>query len=107
MEIICVPAIIAITYLLVELYKKFIAKGREKWLNIIPIIAFVIGGALGIAIFYLLPQIIVANNVWLALIVGACSGLSAVGGNQILVQLRKLGIEVKGIEANKEKTDEQ
>lgn len=98
MEIICVPVIVAIVYVLVEAYKKWLAKGREKWLNVIPVIAFIVGGILGVVFFYVAPQIVIASNVWLALVVGVCSGLSAVGSNQIFKQLKKYGIEIKEVE---------
>ena len=106
MEIICVPIIVSITYIFIEIYKRLFAKGREKWLAVIPIISLILGGVLGIAIFYVEPSIIVANTWYYALIVGAVSGLSATGGNQIFKQLKKIGIEVKGTEAGKEKTEE-
>lgn len=95
MEIICVPAIVSITYALIEAYKKWIAKGREKWLAVIPIIALLLGGILGVAIFFIEPTIIIANTWYMALIVGMASGLSAVGGNQVFKQLKKVGIAVK------------
>lgn len=95
MEIICVPAIVSITYALIELYKKWIAKGREKYLAFIPLVALILGGALGVAIFYIEPSLIIANNAWWALIVGLASGLSATGTNQVFKQLKKVGIEVK------------
>lgn len=98
MEIICVPAIVAVVYVVIELYKKWLANGREKWLNFIPILALILGGVLGVAIFYIAPQIILADNVWLALVVGICSGLSATGTNQIFKQLEKYGITVKEVE---------
>lgn len=98
MEIICVPAIVASTYVVIEAYKKWIANGREKWLNFIPLIALILGGLLGVVIFYIAPQIIIAENVWLALIVGLCSGLSATGTNQIFKQLEKYGVQVKEVE---------
>ena len=104
MEIICVPVIVAVVYVLVEAYKKWIAKDREKWLNVIPIIAFLVGGTLGVVFFYVAPQLILVSNVWLALVVGICSGLSATGCNQIFKQLKKYGIEIKEVEA---KDDEQ
>ncbi len=95
MEIICVPAIVSIVYALIEVYKKSIAKGREKFLAVIPLIALILGGVLGVAVFYIEPSIIIAKNVWVAVIVGMASGLSAVGGNQIFKQIKKYGIEVK------------
>lgn len=104
MEIICVPVIVAIVYVLIEIYKKWIAKGRGKLLNVIPVIAFIVGATLGVVFFYVAPQIIMASNVWIALVVGICSGLSAVGSNQIFKQLKKYGIEIKEVE---EKTDEE
>jgi hypothetical protein len=98
MEIICVPAIVAVVYVLIEAYKKLIAKGREKWLNFIPLIATVLGGVLGVVLFFVAPQVIIANNVWIALVVGLCSGLSSTGANQIFKQLEKFGITVKEVE---------
>lgn len=98
MEIICVPVIVAITYIVIEAYKKWIANGREKCLNFIPLIALILGGILGVAVFYIAPQIILVENVWLALVVGLCSGLSATGTNQIFKQLEKYGIQVKEVE---------
>lgn len=95
MEIICVPAIVSITYALIELYKKWIAKDREKYLAVIPLVALILGGILGVAIFYIEPSLIIANDVWRALIVGLASGLSATGTNQVFKQLKKVGIEVK------------
>lgn len=105
MEIICVPAIVAVVYVVIEFYKKWLANGREKWLNVIPLIALIIGGILGVAIFYIAPQIILAENVWLALVIGLCSGLSATGTNQIFKQLEKYGIKVKEVE-QKDNADE-
>lgn len=94
-EIICLPAIVSITYGVIELYKKFIVKGNEKLSNLIPLIALLIGGIMGVVLFYIAPDLIIADSVYTALIVGLCSGLSATGTNQIFKQLNKLGIEVK------------
>ena len=107
MEIVCVPAIVTITYLIVEAYKKWLAKGRKKWLAVIPLIAMVIGGLLGVAMFYVAPQLIIAQNVWWALVVGLCSGLSATGTNQIFKQLKKMGVEVKEVEQPKDDESEK
>jgi hypothetical protein len=95
MEIICVPAIVSVIYVLIEIYKKWIAKGREKWLNFIPLIATVLGAAFGVLLYYLAPQMIIASNVWVAVVIGLCSGLSATGANQIFKQLEKFGVTVK------------
>ncbi len=95
LEIICVPIIVAIVFLLMEAYKKWIAKGREKFNNFIPVISGVLGLILGIILYFVAPNLVVASNVWVAMLIGACSGLSATGCNQIFKQLKKFGVEVK------------
>ena len=103
MEIICVPFIVSAVYGLVETYKLIVKNKKDFWLKLIPVIALVIGGILGIAMFLIAPQFIVADNIWFALIVGMCSGLSATGTNQIFKQLKKVGVEVKEAEKEDEK----
>lgn len=95
MEIICVPLIVSAVYGIIELYKIVVKNQKDIWLKIIPVIALVIGGLLGVALFFIAPQLIVADSIWFALIVGMCSGLSATGTNQVFKQLTKIGIEVK------------
>lgn len=95
LEIICVPAIVAVVFLLIEVYKKLIAKGREKYLTFIPIIAGVLGMAFGVIFFFAFPSIMGTTNLAYAIILGLFSGLSATGCNQIFKQLKKFGVEVK------------
>ena len=95
MQIVCVPLIVSAVYGIIELYKMLVKNKKDIWLKFIPVIALVIGGLLGVALFFIAPQLIVAENVWFALIVGMASGLSATGTNQIFKQLKKVGIEVK------------
>ncbi len=94
MEIICVPIIVAVVYGLIEVYKT-IARANEKMLNFIPIIGLILGVTFGVLFYYFLPSLIVANNLFSAILVGAASGLSATGCNQIFKQLKKYGVTVK------------
>lgn len=93
-EIICVPLIVAAVYALIEVYKKTIAKTNQTLNRIIPIIGLILGASLGIICYFACPELIVAHSVLSAIIVGASSGLSATGCNQILKQLKKYGITV-------------
>lgn len=97
LEIICVPIIVALVFVLMEIYKKFIAKDKETLIRIIPIIAGVLGIIIAIILYFVAPTMIVATNIGTAILVGAASGLSATGCNQIFKQLKKFGIDVKEI----------
>lgn len=105
-EIICVPVIVALVFVVMEIYKKYIAKENETMIRIIPLIACGLGIVLGIVCFYAFPAIISATNLLTAILIGGASGLSATGCNQIFKQLKKFGIDVKEIEI-KTKDDDQ
>lgn len=105
LEIVCVPVIVTLVFVLMEIYKKFIAKDNEVLIRIIPVIAGVLGIVFGIICFYCVPEIISASNIWTAMLVGGASGLSATGCNQIFKQLKKYGIDVKGTETDNDSTE--
>ena len=88
-EVMSVPGIVAIVYLMISLYKQHIAKGREKYLKVIPIIACVLGIIIGSLCYIIEPNVIPAQNLVIAILIGAASGLSATGTNQIFKQLNK------------------
>lgn len=100
LDIICVPVIASLVFCLVELYKRFIAKGNEKFVRLIPLISGGVGIIAGIICFYAAPEIILANNLFTAVLVGGASGLSATGCNQIFKQLSKYGISVTETEVD-------
>lgn len=93
-EIICVPLIVTIVYALIEGYKKIVAKKNEILVRIIPIIGLCLGAVLGVVCFYAFPELIIAHNLLSAIVVGASSGLSATGCNQIFKQLKNYGITI-------------
>lgn len=82
-----VPIIVVCCYVLGELYKLVFRKKTQAH-KFIPITMCVIGGMLGIIMFYTEPTMIFdADNAWIALGVGMVSGVSATGTNQIIKQL--------------------
>lgn len=87
MEIVSIPVIATAIYGIIEAYKMVF--NTEKAKRIIPIIAGVLGVALGIAAFYFCPAILPTDNVFIAAIIGLASGLGSVGINQIGKQLTK------------------
>lgn len=95
-----VPAIVSIVYGCVDFYKQII-NGKERLMRLIPIIAALLGALIGVITFYIYPNILVADNIWQALIMGCASGLTATGANQIFKQLQKNNEDDKDDSGNK------
>jgi integral membrane sensor domain MASE1 len=58
-------------------------------MRLIPIIAALLGAIIGVVTFYVYPSVLVADNIWQAIIMGGASGLTATGANQVFKQLQK------------------
>lgn len=83
-----VPAIAAVVYFIIELIK-YTTKKSEKVLRFIPLISAGIGLVCGVVSYFAIPQIVPTDNVVVALVIGAASGLTATGFNQIIKQSKK------------------
>ena len=88
LNVVSVPAIATIVYWVINLIK-YAVDGKENFKRLIPILSAALGGAIGIIAYYVIPGVVPADNVLIALIVGGASGLSATGTNQIFKQLSK------------------
>ena len=86
--IITVPALAAIVYTVIDIVKTACG-GDEKFKRFIPLIAAVLGAILGTVAFYFVPGVIDTENILVAIVIGAASGLSATGTNQAVKQLVK------------------
>ena len=95
LNLISVPAIASIVYWIIELIK-YTTKNSETFKRLIPLTAGIIGAILGVVAFYVFPSIIPATNVVVALLIGASSGLTSVGFNQIIKQATKGDEDGKG-----------
>ena len=78
-----VPVIAVIVFLVVQAVKA--TPLEDKWL---PVIAGAVGGALGLAATYLMPEY-PAHDPLTAVAVGIVSGLAATGAHQIYKQFTK------------------
>lgn len=83
-----VPAIAAAVYWIVNLIK-YVTKNNEKVLTYTPIIAGLLGAIFGVIAFFFVPDIVPSDNLVVALVIGAGSGLTATGFNQIIKQIEK------------------
>lgn len=89
-EILYIPAIAVIVYIIMSIYKKAIGDKSELLIGLIPLFSCLIGGVIGALTFCSSPEIIPADNVLLAIIIGMASGLTATGVNQCGKQLKRL-----------------
>ena len=85
-ELVSVPVIVAIVYWVMNLIK-YTTNNNEKVLRFVPLMAVACGAICGVIAFYAVPGTVVADNVFVALVIGGASGLSATGTNQIIKQL--------------------
>lgn len=88
LQIASVPAIAAVVYWVVNLIK-YTTKYNEKLLTFVPLISSVLGVACGVIAFFAIPDIMPTDNIFVAVVLGGASGLTATGFNQIIKQLKK------------------
>ena len=87
LDVTSVPVIVALVYTALAVYKKIVTS--EKWIRLIPLWAALLGIALGVVAFYAIPEIMPADNILNAILIGGASGLAATGTNQLYKQLTK------------------
>ena len=85
-EITTIPALAAIVYTIIDIAKTALG-GDERFKRFVPLIACVLGAGCGVVAFYCVPGVMETENLLVALVLGAASGLSATGANQIGKQL--------------------
>lgn len=85
-EIASIPALAAIVYTIIDITKTAMG-GDEKFRRFIPLIACVLGAVCGVVAFYFVPGVFQTENLLVAIVLGASSGLSATGTNQVVKQL--------------------
>lgn len=87
-DIMTIPAIAAIVYTIIDITKTACG-GDEKFKRFIPLISALLGAVLGVVSFYAVPGVVETQNIFVAIVMGAASGLSATGTNQVVKQLTK------------------
>ena len=85
-EITTIPALAAIVYTIIDIAKTAMG-GDEKFRRFIPLIACVLGAICGVVAFYFVPGVMDTQNLLVAIVLGAASGLSATCTNQVVKQL--------------------
>ena len=81
-----IPALAAIVYTIIDITKTAMG-GTGKFNRFIPLTACILGGICGVVAFYCVPGTMGTENLLVAIVIGASSGLSATGTNQMAKQL--------------------
>lgn len=87
-EVATIPALAAIVYTIIDITKTALG-GDEKFRRFIPLISCLLGAVCGVVAFYCVPGVMDTQNLLVAIVLGAASGLSATGTNQAVKQLTK------------------
>ena len=85
-EIATIPAIAAIVYTIIDIVKTAVG-GTEQFKRFIPLVSCALGAIIGIIAYFCVPGVMETQNVLVAIVLGAASGLSATGTNQAVKQL--------------------
>lgn len=85
-DITTIPALAAIVYTVIDIVKT-LRGDDEHFKRLIPLIACVLGAVCGAVAFFCIPGVMNTENLLVAMILGASSGLSATGTNQVVKQL--------------------
>ncbi len=100
--IVTIPAIAAIVYTIIDIVKTACG-GDEKFKRFIPLAATVLGAIVGVIAYFFVPGVIETENILVAIVIGAASGLSATGTNQAVKQLVKGHETAQEVETNDDK----
>lgn len=90
LEIISVPVIAGIVYFVMTVYKTLVKNAPAIWTSLIPVWAAVLGIVLGLVAYFLVPEVMPAENALVAVLVGLASGLGAVGVHQVGKQISNM-----------------
>ncbi len=87
--VVSVPVITTIVYIFLAVYKKAVGGKAGIWSALIPLWGLLLGAILGVIAFYTTPNLVPAENVISALLIGMVSGGAATCVNQVGKQLNK------------------
>ena len=106
LETISVPAIAAAVYFVVRLIR-YAASGNAKLERFVPLISAGLGVIFGVICYYAIPSCIPAENVVVAIVIGAASGFTAIGAGQMLKQFGGKTEETPSVPASENDVEEQ
>lgn len=88
MEFTSIPVIVLICYLIGEIYK-VVFKSKEDLYKLIPVFVTLLGGLVGLVMYYIEPSFLKVNSIVSALEIGLISGAASTGMHQMVKQIWK------------------
>ena len=82
-ELVCVPIMSTAIYWIMATLK-FAFKGNKIFARIVPLLALVLGAIMGAVIYYVVPKMIMAENILISIVMGAASGLTSIGAEELM-----------------------
>lgn len=87
MEMVSIPVITIICYLIGEFFKLVILRKKKRY-KYIPVIVGGVGGALGLIIYFISPELLFnTTNPFMAIAIGIVSRLASTGSNELVKQI--------------------
>ena len=81
-----VPVLVILSYIAGEIFK-VIFKNNKDLNKLIPVLVSLIGGGLGILIYFTSRELLKVNTIYEALMIGLVSGAASTGTNQIIKKI--------------------
>lgn len=88
MEFTSIPVIVLLCYLIGEIYK-VLFKSKEDLYKLIPIFVTLLGGLVGLMMYYVEPSFLKVDSIVSALEIGLISGAASTGMHQMVKQIWK------------------
>ena len=88
MEFTSIPVIVLICYLIGEIYK-VVFKSKADLYKLIPVFVTLLGGLVGLVMYYVEPSFLKVNSIVSALEIGFISGAASTGMHQMVKQIWK------------------
>ena len=88
MEFTSIPVIVLLCYLIGEIYK-VVFKSKEDLYKLIPVFVTLLGGLVGLVMYYVEPSFLKVDSIISAVEIGLISGAASTGMHQALKQLLK------------------
>lgn len=90
MEIVSIPVITILSYIVGEFVKLVVLRKKKRY-KYIPLIVGMVGGLIGLSMMYVSPELISTKNPYSATAIGIVSGLASTGTNELVKQIKKKG----------------